>query len=280
MEWVIGGTTVKLISAGTFLDDASMFFPREAVATGYRPPDQLTLALNCLLIQSGSKRILVDTGFGDKPGDVDDVQFSTDSRRLVEELRALGGPQSIDVVINTHLHADHCGGNTKLMDGTVQPTYPRAEYWAQRAEWREGLRLTDWRRALYRSENVEPVERAGHMRWLNGSTQVTAEVRCVIAPGHTSRHQYVEVSDGQRSLLFLGDVAPTWHHMEQPWLPSNVDLDPNVSAHTRRDLCGKAIAESSLVILTHEACPGCILTSECTEQEFRFVPVAKHIITA
>jgi len=275
MRWVIGATTVTLISAGAFVDDASIFFAADASSAGTAASGKITLALNCLLLESGGRRVLVDTGFGDKPGDADDVEFVPGARRLCEELRAYGWSEEIDVVINTHLHADHSGGNTTAIPGVVQPAFPKADYWIQRGEWAEAFSVGGWQRALYRPDNFIPLKQAGRVVWLHGNTGVTDEVRCIVAPGHTSWHQYVEVSDGRRSLLFLGDVAPTRLHLERPFLRSGVD--PTTSARTRRGICRKAIEQNSIVVLTHDATPGRIVRTESTEQEFRFVPVAECI---
>ena len=279
MRWVIGATTVTLISAGAFVDDASIFFATDEAPAGTAAPGKITLALNCLLLESGGRRILVDTGFGDKPGDADDVEFVHGARRLCAELRGYAAPEEIDLVINTHLHADHSGGNTVAVGGVAQPAFPRAEYLIQQGEWAEASRLTGWQRTLYRPDNVVPLQEAGRVAWLHGNTEVTDEVRCIVAPGHTSWHQYVQVSDGQQTLLFLGDVAPTRRHLEKPALRSGVDLDPVASARTRRRICRQAMEQHSIVILTHEAAPGRIVSAESAEEEFHFVPLAKCITT-
>lgn len=273
MRWVIGATTVTLISAGAFVDDASIFFAGGEAPAGMVNSGKIILALNCLLLESGGRRILVDTGFGGKPGDVDDVEFVHGARRLSAELRAYAAPEEIDMVVNTHLHADHSGGNTVAVGSVAQPAFPRAQYLIQQGEWAEASRLDGWQRTLYRPHNVVPMQEAGRVAWLHGNTDVTAEVRCIIAPGHTSWHQYVEVSDGQQTLLFLGDVAPTRRHLEQPSLRSGVDLDPATSARTRRSICRQAMEQHSIVILTHEATPGRIVRAESAEQEFDFVPL-------
>lgn len=279
MRWVIGATTVTLVSAGAFVDDASIFFGEGETPAGMVASGKITLALNCLLLESGGPRMLVDTGFGDKPGDADDVEFVYGACRLSEELRAYATPEEIDLVINTHLHADHSGGNTVTVGGVAQPAFPRAQYLIQQGEWAEALRLDGWQRTLYRPHNVVPLQQAGRVAWLHGNAEVTDEVRCIVAPGHTSWHQYVQVSDGQQTLLFLGDVAPTRRHLEQPSLRSGVDLDPATSARTRRGICRQAMEQNSIVVLTHEATPGRIVRAESAEQEFHFVPLAECIAT-
>jgi glyoxylase-like metal-dependent hydrolase (beta-lactamase superfamily II) len=280
MQWIIGASTVTLLDVGAFTDDAALFFPDGENGPGFTRPETITLALNCLLIEAGDKRILVDTGFGTKPGTCDDVAFVPDAQGLLAGLRPHAQPEEIDIVVNTHLHSDHSGGNTSLVGDSVQPTFPRARYWLQRGEWAEAHRISGWQRTLYRADAVVPLEEAGQVHWLSGAAQLTAEARCVVAPGHTTWHQYIEVDDGHASLLFLGDVAPTRFHLERPSLHSLVDLDPATSTNTRRAICQKAIARNSVVLLTHEPAPGRIVTVDRTEQEFRFVPLTERVAPA
>ena len=267
MQWSIGETQVTLISAGAFVDDASLLF-----GTAY-PAQRITLALNCLLIHSSGKLLLVDTGFGNKPGSCDDVEFVAGARNLLQELQDLGvAAGEIDVVINTHLHNDHCGGNTIALQDALVPAFVNAEYWIQQGEWTEGLSLEGWQRALYRPGNVVPLESRDQIRWLQGDTQVTPEVRCLVAPGHTSWHQCVEVIGSGGSLLFLGDLAPTRYHLERPSLCSEVDLQPQVSTWSRRRFCQKAVTGESIVILSHEPGAGRLVHDGNPGEEFSFVP--------
>lgn len=274
MQWSIGDTQVMLISAGAFVDDAALFFTGDAYPN--KRPRRITLALNCLLIYSGSKRLLIDTGFGNKPGCCDNVEFVSGARQLVQELQARGvEPGEIDVVINTHLHADHSGGNTIVSAGGLEPAFVHAEYWIQQGEWEEALSIESWQRALYRPDDFAPLQSSGRVRWLHGDTQVTPEVRCLVVPGHTSWHQCIEVSSAGRSLLFLGDLAPTRHHLEHPSLFSAVDLDPPLSVSSRRRFCQKAVAEQSIVILAHEPAAGYLMPGSDQGEEFCFVPIAQ-----
>ena len=268
MQWSVGDTQVMLISAGAFVDEASLL-----LGTGY-PAQRITLALNCLLIHSGGKLLLVDTGFGNKPGSCDDVEFVAGARNLLQELHDLGvAAEAVDVVINTHLHSDHCGGNTIALQGALMPAFVNAEYWIQQGEWEEARSVEGWQRTLYQPDNFVPLESRDRIRWLRGDTQVTPEVRCLVAPGHTSWHQCVEVNSSGRSLLFLGDLAPTHYHLERPSLRSEVDLQPQVSTRSRRRFCQKAVTEESIVILSHEPGAGRLVHSDSQEEEYSFVPI-------
>jgi glyoxylase-like metal-dependent hydrolase (beta-lactamase superfamily II) len=122
--------------------------------------NRIPIALNCLLVVSEGKRILVDTGFGDKLSPKERQIYSiAGENRLVGDLRHLGfAPEDIDIVINTHLHSDHCGGNTILKEGEVVPTFPCAEYWIQRLEWADARYANERTRATYLAENFVPLD--------------------------------------------------------------------------------------------------------------------------
>ena len=126
------------------------------------PPDErnrVSLGLNVALVESGGKRILVDTGMGDKWGEKERRMYRLDrSTTLLGSLQALGlGPEDIDVVVNTHLHFDHAGGNTRLVDGKAVPTFPRARYVVQMGEWEDATHPHERSRASYREENFVPL---------------------------------------------------------------------------------------------------------------------------
>ncbi len=144
-------------------------------------------------------------------------------RRLLGNLDALGiGEMEIDLVINTHLHGDHCGGNTVCAgDGGLVPAFSSATYCVQRLELADAMFPNERTRATYHRENFEPLERAGQLRVLWGDTRLTDEVRVVVTPGHTRAHQCVIVESGGQTAMFLGDVASWPIHMERlAWVAS------------------------------------------------------------
>jgi glyoxylase-like metal-dependent hydrolase (beta-lactamase superfamily II) len=151
----MGDVRVHILRDGTFaLDGGAMFgvVPR-VIWEKTDPPDEknrVTLALNVALIETAGKRILVDTGMGDKWGEKEVLMYRIDrSRTLLGSLRELGfSPKDIDVVINTHLHFDHAGGNTRR-EGKIVPTFPRARYVVQRGEWEDATHTHERNRASY-----------------------------------------------------------------------------------------------------------------------------------
>jgi glyoxylase-like metal-dependent hydrolase (beta-lactamase superfamily II) len=217
--------------------------------------NRIPVTLNCLLVVSEDKRILVDTGFGDKLSPKERQFWSiAGENRLVGDLRRLGFvPEDIDIVINTHLHSDHCGGNTILKEGEVVPTFPRAEYWIQRLEWADARYPNERTRATYLAENFVPLKQHGQLRLLYGDTRVTSEVRCIITRGHTRSHQSVVIESGGETAIYLGDLASWTIQMERLAWTSAFDVEPLETIETKRHIRSWALERNVLLIFDHDS---------------------------
>jgi len=232
--------------------------------------NRVPMALNCLLIESEGKRILVDTGFGDKLSPKErGIYGIAGGNRLVGDLRRLGfAPEDIEIVINTHLHSDHCGGNTVLRFGEVSdqrfgkvsdrcrevvPTFPRAEYWIQRLEWAGARWDSERTRATYLAENFVPLEESGQLRLLYGDTRVTSEVRCVVTRGHTRAHQSVVIESGGETAIYLGDLASWTIQMERLAWISAFDVEPLETIETKRRIRDWALEKDALLVFDHDS---------------------------
>lgn len=253
----VGKVEIFPVSDGSaWVDGGSMYglVPR-VLWERVTPPDGLNrvpMALTCLVIRSCGKTVLVDTGYGSKLS-AKQQQFVSLERRpgLPEALGALGlAPDGVDVVINTHLHSDHCGGNTSLLDGRPVPTYPRAEYWVQRLEWADALFPNERTRATYLPENLRPIE--PQLRLLDGDTRVTPEVRCIVTRGHTRAHQSVIIESEGETAIYLGDLAPYAVHIERlAWIAAN-DVEPLELLETKRSLRRFALERDALLLFEHD----------------------------
>jgi glyoxylase-like metal-dependent hydrolase (beta-lactamase superfamily II) len=217
--------------------------------------NRIPMVLNCLLIESEGKRILVDTGFGDKLSPKERQIWSiAGENRLVGDLRRLGfAPEDIEIVINTHLHSDHCGGNTILREGEVVPTFPHAQYWIQRLEWADACYPNERTRATYLAENFVPLERHDQLRLLYGDTRVTSEVRCVVTRGHTRAHQSVVIESGGETAIYLGDLASWTIQMERLAWISAFDVEPLETIETKRRIRNWALEKDALLIFEHDS---------------------------
>jgi glyoxylase-like metal-dependent hydrolase (beta-lactamase superfamily II) len=266
LTYQIGRVRVHLISDGVFWIDGGGVFgvvPRVLWEKVIQPDalNRIPMDLRCLLIESGEGLILVDTGYGTKlPLKWLQQLNLTSETRLLDNL-ALAGFTAADVrtVINTHLHPDHCGGNTtRGPDGQLQPTFPNATHLMQRLELADASFPNERTRGTYFAENflplvdlcAEPIG-AGRARLLSGDTQVTAEVRVQVTPGHTRSHQVVIVESAGETAIFLGDAGYGANLERLAWVPA-FDVEPLQSIETKRALRDWAWRRDALLFFQHD----------------------------
>jgi len=235
------------------------------------PPDErnrIPLAMRCLLVEHPDGLILVDTGVGDK----DDAKFRdiygienqgrNGGTRLDDALAELGfGPQDIKLVVNTHLHFDHAGGNTRLAGASgplldtgefgAGPAFPNAIYVVQRGELEFARKLNERTRASYLPRNFEPVSVANRWKLFNGDGDVVPGISLRMTPGHVPYHQSVVVRDGGETAVFLADVMPTAAHLPLPWI-MGYDLEPLRTLESKRHLLRDAVAGDWLLVFEHD----------------------------
>ena len=256
----LGHAELHIVSDGLWRQDAGAHFgivprvlwePIIALDDRHRVP----MSVNCLLIRSAGKSILVDTGLGSKLSQKERDRFGYQpSPGLMDSLRQLGvDTDDVDIVINTHLHADHCGGNTVLdSHGKPRPTFPQAEYWIQRLEWADARYPNERTIKTYLPENLLPLEEQGQLRLLHGDTPVTPEVKCVVTRGHTRAHQSVIIRSGDQAAIYLGDLAPWKENIEKlAWTPAG-DVAPMETIETKRAIRQWVLEENALLIFEHD----------------------------
>jgi glyoxylase-like metal-dependent hydrolase (beta-lactamase superfamily II) len=158
----------------------------------------------------------------------------------------------VDLVLNTHLHADHCSGNTGLAGDEVVPVFPQAEYWVQRVEWAQATHPDVRTRNTYHRQNFEPLDRGGQLRLLHGDTRVTDHVTCVVTSGHTRGHQSIMLQSGDWRGMFLGDMATYAVHMANAaWLTA-FDVLPLENIRTKRRWQGWAYENAAWLFFEHD----------------------------
>ena len=209
--------------------------------------------LNCPLLRSAGKNIIVDTGLGTKHPSKRQEMYGLDSGKLVGDLRERGlEPADIDYVVFTHLHWDHAGGASYYApSGILETTFPRAQYLAQRADWEEATHPNERNRAGYYDEDLEPLQEAQQIELLDGDTEIVPGVWCKLTGGHTSGHQIAMLEVAGQKACFLGDLVPTVSHLPLPW-SQGYDLYPIDVLNAKRDLLDQAAAEDWLIIFDHE----------------------------
>ena len=221
--------------------------------------NQIPLALNCLLLESDGKTVLIETGQGNK--DFEQTRrrgWEPDHGKLIDDLARNGvQPADVDIVINTHLHNDHTGWNTiEHGDGELAVTFANARYYIQRGEWEDAMHPNERTRATYLPENLLPVEAAGQIEFIDGETQVTSDITVIETPGHTAEHASVVIANGGESAVYLGDMIQHQVQLERvAWL-SAFDVLPLINLETKKRLIADAIKNRSLLVAVHNPFPG------------------------
>jgi glyoxylase-like metal-dependent hydrolase (beta-lactamase superfamily II) len=262
----VGQVKVYLVSDGVFWTDGGTNFGvvPKTLWEKVIPADELNripMQLRCLLIESDRGLILVDTGYGDKLAPRRQEALNLNGTfRLGGDLASLGfKPEDISIVINTHLHGDHAGGNTMLAgDGAVVPSFPNASYMAQRLELADATYPNERTRNAYFPENFLPLgdlcrgNQDTVLHVLNGDTQITDTVRTLITPGHTRAHQAVIVESGGETAIFLADAVPWAVTFEKLAWVASFDVEPLVSMETKRSLRDWAWRKEALLFFQHD----------------------------
>jgi glyoxylase-like metal-dependent hydrolase (beta-lactamase superfamily II) len=259
----LGAFTLHALEAGLQrLDGGAMFGVVPKPLWERRIPadarNRIPLALRCLLVETPDALVLVDTGVGNKEKEsfveIYGIENAGSPTRLEDAIRATGHqPDDIDIVISTHLHFDHAGGNTRREpDGEIRPAFPRARYLVQRGELEFAALPNERVRASYLAANYQPVADAGLWDLVDGETEVVPGVRVVPTPGHTPHHQSVLLHSEDEAACFLADLIPTAAHLPLPWI-MGYDLEPLVTLETKRAILDRARQEDWLLIFEHDA---------------------------
>ncbi len=223
------------------------------------PPDdknRILLALRSLLIRTGEANILVDTGIGGKGDQKFRDIYMIDRNPPLEGALAAHGltPQDVDMVINTHLHLDHAGGNTCIgNEGSIAPAFPRAKYVIQKGEWEDATSPDERTMGSYIADDFVPLERSkGTVEFVDGAeVEVVKGVSVIVTGGHTPFHQCVKVESEGEVALFLADLVPTASHLPLPYTMA-YDLIPRDTVRAKKRLLRQAVDEEWLVVFQHD----------------------------
>ncbi|HLC28194.1 MAG TPA: MBL fold metallo-hydrolase [Dehalococcoidia bacterium] len=259
----LGDLELLVVSDGVIRQDAGATFgliPRvmwERFAPDLDAQNRISVGNNSLLIRAGGKTVLLDTGVGPKPTRAPGAMAIEDTGRLLANLSRIGiRPEDIDIVVNTHLHFDHCGGNTAIDDRRLVPAFPRARYFIQKGEWEAATHPNERTRGTYLAENFEPLADARQVELGSGEVEVAKGVRVVPAPGHTEDHCVIELESGGRFALYVGELSQHPIMLERLAWISAFDVLPLVSLETKRRLTDWALEKRALLISVHAPYPG------------------------
>jgi glyoxylase-like metal-dependent hydrolase (beta-lactamase superfamily II) len=251
----IGSFDLTALSDGNYLLDGGAFFgviPKTLWSKRLLPDEKNRVAsgLNSVLVRTGEKNMLIETGIGNKLSEKMAEIFGQPAK-LLENLSAAGlSPNQIDIVINSHLHFDHCGWNTSRQNGAIVPTFPNATYYVQEGEWKhahEGQRDS----VSYLHENYDPLVESGQMKLLRGNQGIVPGVSVEVFPGHTRDMQAVLVQSGGKTACYISDLIPTSAHVDLNWVMA-FDLYPVETIESRKRYYARAIPGNWLTMFTHD----------------------------
>ncbi|MES2222872.1 MAG: MBL fold metallo-hydrolase [Acidobacteriota bacterium] len=258
----VGDFELTICTDGTYLlDGGAMFGVVPKPLWEKRAPadekNRILLGANTVIVRTGRHTVAIETGLGNKLSPkLRDIYQS--SQLLPKSLEAAGvRPEEVNIVINSHLHFDHCGWNTVCSEsGQVVPMFPNARYFAHQGEVEHGHRQLERDRISYISDNYDPLIASGQMTLLEGSTpgkifEIVPGITCELFPGHTAQLMAIHIDSTGKRATYISDLIPTSAHLDSTWV-MGYDLYPLTCIEERKRFYRRAIPEKWLVLFTHD----------------------------
>ena len=251
-----GDFELLMFSDGTYVADGGAMFGVVPKTLWQKkiPSDaqnRITLAMNTLVVRTGRHTVLIETGAGNKLPEKMQKIYETEAH-LLDSLAAGGiAPDEVDVVINTHLHFDHCGWNTVRKGDRVVATFPKAKYYVQAGELQHARRQTERDRVSYLTDNYDPLVTSGQMQLLYGDTEIVPGISVKVYPGHTRNMQAVMIKSHGKKACYISDLIPTAAHLDLVWVMA-YDLFPLETIESRKRFYDDAVPEKWLIAFTHD----------------------------
>jgi glyoxylase-like metal-dependent hydrolase (beta-lactamase superfamily II) len=258
---LLGDFELTVLSDGHyFLDGGAMFGVVPKPMWEKRAPadeaNRILLGTNTVVVRTGSHTVVIETGIGNKlPEKLREIYGA--KQQLPASFAAAGiRPEDVDVVVNSHLHFDHCGWNTtRTEDGVIVPTFPNARYFAHRGEAEHGRLQLERDAISYVGDNYEPLIANGQMTLIDAKPGIELgivpgiSVECY--PGHTAQLTAIHIDSGGQRACYISDLLPTSAHLDLTWV-MGYDLDPVECIAQRKRFYSRAIPEHWLVLFTHD----------------------------
>jgi glyoxylase-like metal-dependent hydrolase (beta-lactamase superfamily II) len=265
----VGEFELTVCTDGTYLLDGGAMFgvvPKTLWQKRIAPnaDNEILMGLNSVVVRTGRQTVVIETGIGNKQ--TPKMRQIFENQELLLQSYAAAGvdPDQVDIVINTHLHFDHCGWNTTLHpDGSVTPTFRNARYFAHAGEVAHGHLQLDRDKVSYNSPNYDPLVASGQMTLLDAGSfaaggtgagetaAICPGISVELFPGHTAQMMGVHIESGGEHACYIGDLIPTAHHLDATWV-MGYDLDPLRCIEERKRFYARAIPEQWLVLFTHD----------------------------
>ncbi|MDA8979762.1 MBL fold metallo-hydrolase [Chitinophagales bacterium] len=251
---------LHVIDTGFFkLDGGAMFgVVPKSLWSRYQQPDEnnlCTWAMRCLLIEKDDKRILIDTGMGNKQNEKFFSHYHPHGNTsLLGSLKAKGfSPEDITDVVLTHLHFDHCGGAvSKDADGSLYTTFPNATYWSDKEHWNWAINPNAREKASFLKENILPIQEAGQLEFVNEYTKIIPELSFALANGHTEGMLIPHIQFGEETIVFMADLLPSPTHIPIAWV-MGYDVRPLVTVREKETFLQEAVEKNYLLFYEHDA---------------------------
>ncbi len=252
----LGDFELTVLSDGHYLLDGGAMFgvvPKPLWSRRIKPDEhnRIEMGLNSLLVRDGRRTILIETGVGPKLPEKTRHIYDNQALLLRSFEQAGVSPDEVDIVINTHLHFDHCGYNTYYRNGRAVATFPKARYCVQRGEWEHAQHPNERDSVSYISDNYNPLIETGQMELLTGDREIAPGISVRVYPGHTRDMQAVLISSGGRTACYISDLIPMSHHLDITWTMS-YDLFPIETMEQKKRFYAEAIPNRWLVVFTHD----------------------------
>ena len=257
----LGDYRIEIIPDTEFrLDGGAMFgvVPR-VLWEKAAPPDQqnrIKMASDCLFVETETEKILIETGMGEKWSEkLASIYGIRREKTFAESLFEKTGykREDISIVVNTHLHFDHCGGNTIKNDaGEIVAQFPKARYFVSQNEFAHAENPYERDRASYISDNWEVLKKSGQLELKPSVYEVAPGITMTEMRGHNGSMQTVKIERGGEILYSFSDLIPTTHHIPLPWI-MGYDLFPLETLENKKRLLPQAVAENWLCWFYHDA---------------------------
>jgi len=251
----VGDFELTAVSDGLYHSDGGAFFgvvPKSLWKRRVEVDENnlIPVGLNSIVVRTGEKTVLIETGIGNK-GSERMVKIYGQPAELLDNLSAAGfAPEDIDIVIDSHLHFDHCGWNTVRRGDKIVATFPKAKYYVQEGEWkhahenqRDGV--------SYFTDNYDPLVESGQMTLLKGDRVIVPGISVRVYPGHTRDMQAILIQSGGKTGCYISDLIPTSAHLDPSWVMA-FDLYPLETIANRHRYYAEAIPQKWLTIFTHD----------------------------
>lgn len=254
----IGKYKLITIQSGLFrLDGGAMFgiIPKP-LWEKTNPADELNrieLSTRNLLLISDDKKILIDTGMGNKWDDKSKNIYNIDPKFDLELTLEQNGIKSDEItdILLTHLHFDHTGGSTKLENGKLIPAFPNAKYYVQKKNFEWALNPSERDKGSYIKENFEPLVKEGVLNLVDGEIDFDENISFRIINGHTFGQQMIKISDSANTLLYVADLLPFVSQIKIPYI-MGYDLQPLVTVEEKKKYLKFAADEKWKLYFGHD----------------------------